>query len=137
MGLPPGADALDMDRAGEVLAVSDFVAPAPLAGGLAGLAARRRGAVALAPSATRVGSKKGLTVLALPCGEWTSHWPASPQVNDRHVAAWKEENHADKAGDRKRKKREEMREIAFAGRKRTGATLHFQPARLTAVSGHR
>jgi hypothetical protein len=30
-----------------------------------------------------------------------------------------------------------LREIAFAGRKRNGATLHFQPARLIAVSGHR
>jgi hypothetical protein len=30
-----------------------------------------------------------------------------------------------------------LREIAFAGRKRNGPTLHFQPARLMAVSGHR
>jgi hypothetical protein len=30
-----------------------------------------------------------------------------------------------------------FRAIAFAGRKRRGANLHFQPARLTAVSGHR
>ena len=66
-----------------------------------------------------------------------SHWPASPQVNDRLDAAWKKENGADKEGDRKRKKKEEIREMAFTGRKRTGATLHFHPARLTAVLGHR
>jgi hypothetical protein len=96
MGLPPRSDALDVDRAGEVIAVGGFVAPAPLAGRLAGLAARRRGAVALAPSATRVGSKEGLTVLALTCGAWTSHWPASPQVNDRKIGAQKEENREEK-----------------------------------------
>ena len=92
MGLPPGSDALDVGRAGAGIAVGGFVAPAPLAGRLAGLVARRRGAVALAPSATRVGSKEGLTMLALTFGEWTSHWPASPQVNDRKIGGQKEEN---------------------------------------------
>jgi hypothetical protein len=40
-------------------------------------------------------------------------------------------------GIRKRKQSEAMREMAFAGSKRTGATRQFHPARLTAVSGHR
>jgi hypothetical protein len=39
-----------------------------------------------------------------------------------------------RAGGRREKK---LREMAFTGRKRRGMNLHFQPARLTAVSGHR
>jgi len=75
--------------------------PTALAGGLAGLAARGLGAVALAPGAARVGIKKGLTVLALAFREWTSHWPASPQANDRKIGAWKEENGAEKSEPKK------------------------------------
>jgi len=30
-------------------------------------------------------------VLTLALGEWTSHWPASPQTNDLNIAVWKEE----------------------------------------------
>jgi hypothetical protein len=39
-----------------------------------------------------------------------------------------------RAGGRREKK---FREMAFTGRKRRGVNLHFQPAHLTAVSGHR
>jgi hypothetical protein len=39
-----------------------------------------------------------------------------------------------RAGERREKK---FREMAFTGRKRRGVNLHFHPARLTAVSGHR
>jgi len=126
MGLPPGADALDMDRAGEVLAVSDFVAPAPLAGGLAGLAARRRGAVALTPSAPRIGSKEDLTVLALACGAWTSHWPASPQANDERNGVWKEENGQGKRAPKKIKEdgRTGCKEVL--GKKTRQPTRQFQ-----------
>jgi hypothetical protein len=81
-----------MGRAGEVIAVAWLLEPAVLPGGLARLPARGLGAVALALSATRVGSKEGLTVLALPFGEWTSHWPISPQANDRKIGVRKEEN---------------------------------------------
>jgi hypothetical protein len=63
-----------------------------LAGGFAGVAARRLGAVALASGAARVGIKEGLTVLTLALTQWTSHWPASPQANEQGIGAWKEEN---------------------------------------------
>ena len=66
--------------------------PPPLAGSLAGLAARGLAAVALAPGTARVGSKEGLTVLALAFRESTFHWPASPQAKDRGIRVWKEEN---------------------------------------------
>jgi hypothetical protein len=51
--------------------------------------------------------KACLTVLTRALSGWTYHWPASPQVNDLHIAAWKEENGEEKEGDRKQKKREE------------------------------
>src|SRR5215831_12260997 len=87
VGSAPLPDALDLGGAGEVIAVAWLVQPAALAGGLAGLPARGLGAVALAPGAARVGSKKGLTVLALAFREWTFHGPASPQAHDRKIVA--------------------------------------------------
>jgi hypothetical protein len=51
----------------------------------------------LALGTARVGLKEGLTVLARAFGEWTSHWPASPQANDRKIGAWKEENDEEKS----------------------------------------
>jgi hypothetical protein len=57
--------------------------------------------VALARGAARVGIKKGLTVLAFTFGEWTSHWPASPQANDQGSEGWKEENGAGKSTPKK------------------------------------
>ena len=90
-----------MSRVAEIIPVVRFVMPTALAGGLAGLAARGLGAVALAPGAARVGSKEGLTVLALAFREWTSHWPASPQANDRKIGAWKEENDEEKSAPKK------------------------------------
>jgi hypothetical protein len=65
MGFAPLPDAFDMRRVAEIIPVVRFVMPTALAGGLAGLAARGLGAVALAPGAARVGIKEGLTVLAL------------------------------------------------------------------------
>jgi hypothetical protein len=97
VGFAPLPDTLDMGRAAEIIPVVRFVEPTALAGGLAGLAARGRGAVALAPGTARVGRKEGLTVLALAFGKWTSHWPASPQANDRKIGAWKEENGEEKS----------------------------------------
>ena len=87
VGFAPLPDALDMGRVAEIIPVAWLVEPAALAGSLAGLAARGLGAVALAPGAARVGSKEGLTVLALAFREWTCHWPASPQANDRKIVA--------------------------------------------------
>jgi hypothetical protein len=90
-----------MGRVAEIIPVVRFVMPTALAGGLAGLAARGLAAVVLAPRAARVGSKEGLTVLALAFREWTSHWPASPQANDRKIGAWKEENDEEKSAPKK------------------------------------
>jgi hypothetical protein len=82
--------------------------PATLAGDFARMAAHGLGAVALASGAARVGIKKGLTVLTLALTQWTSHGPASPQVHDQGIAAWKEENGEEKmragAEQRTRKK---------------------------------
>ena len=87
MSFAPLPDALDMGRVAERILVLRFVMPTALAGGLAGLAAHGLGAVALAPRAARVGLTEGLTVLARAFRQWTSHWPASPEANDRKIGA--------------------------------------------------
>jgi hypothetical protein len=46
--------------------------------------------------------KECLTVLALALADVTSHWPVSPQANDRHVVAWKEEHRAENVGGEKK-----------------------------------
>ena len=46
-----------------------------------------------------------------------SHWPASPQVNDLHITAWKEENWEDKAEGRREKTREEVEQYQRSGKK--------------------
>ena len=81
-----------MGRAAEVITVGGLLQPTALAGRFAGPSARGLRAVALAPGATRVGSKEGLTVLALAFGSWTSHRPASPQAHDQGIGGWKEAN---------------------------------------------
>ena len=97
MGLAPLPDALDLGRAAEIIPVVGLLMPSALAGSLAGLAARRLGAVALVPDVARVRSKEGPTVLALTFAEWTSHEPASPQAHDLQIAAETEENEEKKA----------------------------------------
>jgi len=72
-----------------------------LARGFAGLPTRGLGAVALTFGAPGVGCKQGLTMLTLTFGAWTSHWPVSPQANDRKIGAWKEENGAEKSVPKK------------------------------------
>jgi hypothetical protein len=126
MGLPPGADALDRRRAGDVIAVGGLVAPAPLAGGLARLAARRRGAGALAPSATGIGSKAGLTVLALALPAWTSHGPASPQAHEQGNGVWKEENGQEKRAPQKIKEDGRTGCPDVLGKKTPQPTRQFQ-----------
>src|SRR5262245_58864673 len=96
VGFAPLPDTLDLGRATEIIPVLGFLIPTALAGGLAGLAARGLGAVTLAPGTARVGSKEGLTVLALAFRERTFHWPASPQANDPGIRVWKEENGEEK-----------------------------------------
>ena len=129
MGFAPLPDALDLGRACEVIAVGWLVEPATLAGGLAGLAARGLGAVALAPGAARVGIKEGLTVLTLAFAEWTSHWPASPQAHDPKIAAWKEENGGKKAAaEEDRRRRKKGMNIQFFGKKKARPNDHFNLA---------
>jgi hypothetical protein len=111
--------------------------PTALTGRFAGLAARGRRTVVLAPGAARVRIKEGLTVLTLALGEWTSHWPASPQANDLHIAAWKEENGAKQGSRRRSKKTEEAEKYPIVWKKTKWPNLQFQPDRLIAVSGRR
>jgi len=115
-----------MSRAGEVIAVGGLVAPAPLAGGLARLATRRRGAVALAPSAPGIGRKEGLTVLALALPEWTSHGPASPQAHDQGSSVWKEENGQEKRTPKKIKEDGRTGCTDVLGKKTPQPTRQFQ-----------
>jgi hypothetical protein len=115
-----------MGRAAEVITVAGVLQPTALAGRFASLAARGLGAVALPPRAARVGSKEGLTVLALAFGEWTSHGPVSPQAHDRKIAAWKEANREEKTGRRRSKKTEEGAKYhRWMGRRRTGLNNNF------------
>ncbi len=95
--LSPLPDALDMGGAFEVIAVVGVLLPAALAVGFAGLAALGLRAIALSPGAAWIGIKEGFTVLTLAFGEWTSHWPASPQANDQGMGVWKEENGEEKS----------------------------------------
>jgi hypothetical protein len=100
--------------------------PSELAGGLAGLAAGRLGTVALASHVAVVGIKECLTVLTLTFSDVTSHWPVSPQVNDLHIMAWKEEDREEHA-ERSREKK--LININVSGRKRNEANLRFRPVR--------
>jgi hypothetical protein len=137
MGFAPLPDALDMRRVAERIPVVRFVMPTALAGGLAGLAARGRGAVALAPGAARVRSNEGLTVLALAFRKWTSHWPVSPQANDRKIGAWKEENGAEKSALKKIKANGRRGLMSHVGKKTEQPNRQFHPGRFHAVSGRR
>jgi len=97
-----------MGRAAEVILVFGLAQPTTLTGRFAGLSTWRLRTVVLAPNIARVRIKACLTVLTRALSGWTYHWPASPQVNDLHIAVWKEENGEEKERDRKRKKREEI-----------------------------
>jgi hypothetical protein len=101
VGLAPLPDALDMDGSTEGITVARLVQPTALTGRFAGLAACGRRTVVLAPSAARVRRKEGLTVLTLAFAEWTSHWSASPQANELHIAVWKEEQEGRTSGPKK------------------------------------
>jgi hypothetical protein len=110
VGFAPLPAPLDRGRVAKRIPVVRLVMPTALAGGLAGLAADGLGAGALAPSAARVGSKKGLTGLALAFRAWPSHWPVSPPANARKSGAWKaengEENRAPKPSEANRRRGE-------------------------------
>jgi hypothetical protein len=108
-----------------------------LAGGLARLPARGLGAVVLAPGAARVRSKEGLTVLALPFGKWTSHWPEEIQVNDRKIGVWKEENGEEKSAPKQSEEHGRRREILNLGKKTGWSNRQFHLDRFITVSGYR
>ncbi len=137
VGLAPLPDALDMGGTTEVITVVGLLQPTAVTGRFAGLAARWRRTVVLAPGAARVRIKEGLTVLTLALGEWTSHWPASPQANDLQIVAWKEENGEEQAGRRRSKKIEEADKYPIFWKKTQQPNRQFQPDRLIAVSGRR
>ena len=126
-----------MGRAAEVITVVGVLQPTALAGRFASLAARGLGAVALPPRAARVGSKEGLTVLALTFREWTFHRPASPQAHDRGLGGWKEENGEGKSAPKKTEENGRRGEILPVGKKTERPNQHFHPDRLHAVSGRR
>ena len=134
--LAPLPDALDMGGTAEVITIVGLLEPPPLTGRFARFAARWLRTVALAPGAARVGIKEGLAVLTLAFAEWTSHWPASPQANDRNIAAWKEEYSEENEG-RRSKKTEEADKYQFFWKKKEWPNLQFQPDRLIAISGRR
>ena len=122
MDLTPRSDALDVGGACEVIAVVGFVVPSPLTGGFAGLAACGCGTVALAPDAARVRRKEGLTVLTLAFGAWTSHWPTSPQANERKIVAWKEEKVRKKRVEEARRRRKKGINITLGKEDGTAST---------------
>jgi hypothetical protein len=118
-----------MGGATEVITVVGLLPPAALAVGFTGLVALGQRAVALAPGAAPVGIKEGLTVLTLAFGEWTSHWPESPQANDLHVAACREENAEEKGEPKKAEEDgEETDKYQIWGRRRNGLHDNFNPA---------
>jgi hypothetical protein len=97
-----------MGGAAEVRAVCRLLHPSAVTGRFAGLSAWQLGPGVLAPHVAGVGIKEDLTVLTRALSGVTYHWPASPQVNDRQVVAWKEEHCEENEGGRRGKKREEM-----------------------------
>jgi hypothetical protein len=108
MVLAPRPHTFDIGGAAEVSAVFRFLPPSALTGRFAGLSAWQLGTGVLAPHVAGVGIKEDLTVLTLALSGLTYHWPASPQVNDRQVVAWKEEHCEENEGGRRGKKREEI-----------------------------
>jgi hypothetical protein len=125
MRLAPLPHALDVGRAYDVIAVRGCVEPAPLAGGLAGVAACGRGAVSWASGAARVGIKEGRTVLTLALTQWTSHSPASPQAKDQGMGAQKKENGEEKKhSEEERRTRQYGDKYLLGGRRRHGLTAN-------------
>jgi len=108
VGLAPLPHAFHRRRAAAVVAVGGCAPPPALTGRLAGLLAWRTGTGVLTPNVAMVGIKEDCAVLTLALADVPCHWPASPQVNARPGAVWKEEHGAEKAGHSKRQKREEM-----------------------------
>src|SRR5215470_5178513 len=137
VGLALLPDAFDMSRAAEIISVMGLLLPTVLAGSLAGLVARRLGAVALVPDVARVRSKEGLTVFALTFAERTSHKPASPQAHDLQSVAETEENGGEKRGPTNSEENGRRGEICPVEKKMAQSTGPVHPDGLSTVSGYR
>src|SRR5215510_11924773 len=83
---------LHMGRAAKVITIVGFAEPPPLTGRFAGSPAGWLGTVVLPSHIAGVRIKESPTVLALALSHRTCHGPASPQVHDRPMAVWLEEN---------------------------------------------
>ncbi len=125
VGLAPLPDALDMGGTAEGIMVVGVLEPTAVTGRVAGRAARWLCTGALAPGAAGVGIKETLAVLTLARGEWTSHWPASPQANARHIAAWTEANREDNVGGERPKKIQEADQDHIFWTKKERPNLQF------------
>jgi hypothetical protein len=68
-------------------------------------------------------------VLTLALSEVTYHWPESPQVNDRRVAAWREENTEENGKPKTAEENgEETDKYHMWGRRRNGLHDNFNLA---------
>jgi hypothetical protein len=134
MGLAPLADAVDIDRASEVVAVLRLVRPATLAGGLTGLAAFRFGTVFLMPEIAIVGKKKDPAVLALTLANGTNHGPNPPWADDPDFGAERGRKEEGKDAGRRQKNglKWKVWEEEGGGRK-----LHLHAANSMTDSDHR
>jgi hypothetical protein len=129
MVLAPLSHPFHMGRAAEVVLVFGFAQPTPLAGGFAGLSTWRLRTGVLAPTIAGVRSKEYLTVLTRALSDVTSHWPESPQVNDRRVVAWREENTEEKGEPKTAEEDgEETEKYPMWGRRRNGLHDNFNLA---------
>ena len=129
MVLAPLPHPFHMGRAAEVVVVFGCAQPTPLAGGFAGLSTWRLRTGVLAPNIAGVRSKKDLAVLTLALSEVMSHWPESPQVNDRRVVAWREENTEEKGEPKTAEEDgEETDKYHMWGRRRNGLHDNFNLA---------
>jgi hypothetical protein len=133
----PRPDALAMGGAAAGIPGAGVGPPTAVTVRVAGLAARGLGAGALAPGAARVGRTEGRAVLTRTRGAWPSPWPASPQGNALHPAAWREAHGAAAAGRSRSTKPEDAETDQFWGKKMPRPHRPCQPHRLMTVSGHR
>lgn len=108
MVLAPLPHPFHMDRAAEGIAVVGLLQPTALAGRFARLSTEGLRTVMLASNIAGGRIKEDLTMLPLALAGVLSHWPGSPQANDRPLAAWKEENREENTGESRGKKREEI-----------------------------
>ena len=91
---------------------SRFAGPPGMAAGHGGGAARHSAGV----------WSKECSGISHALSDRTCHGPGAPQVHDRPIAAWREENGVGKERGEQAEEEKEVREMVWAGRKRRGAT---------------